>query len=59
METDELLRRPVTGGAAKTKRKPDSADLTENDGSFVAFSAKCSIVRRSNCVKIRRLHFYT
>ncbi|KAF1781652.1 Mediator complex, subunit Med13 [Phytophthora cactorum] len=35
VETDELLRRPVATGAAKAKRKRDSADSTENDESFV------------------------
>ncbi|KAJ8530550.1 hypothetical protein ON010_g14361 [Phytophthora cinnamomi] len=38
VETDELLRRPVAGGTAKTKRKRDSADSTENDESFVPTS---------------------
>ncbi|KAE8990854.1 hypothetical protein PR003_g21585 [Phytophthora rubi] len=38
VETDELLRRPVAGGGAKTKRKRDSADSTENDESFVPMS---------------------
>ncbi|KAG7376256.1 hypothetical protein PHYPSEUDO_013922 [Phytophthora pseudosyringae] len=38
VETDELLRRPVAGGAAKAKRKRDSADSTENDESFVPIS---------------------
>ncbi|KAG3006055.1 hypothetical protein PC128_g5358 [Phytophthora cactorum] len=38
VETDELLRRPVATGAAKAKRKRDSADSTENDESFVPVS---------------------
>ncbi|CAI5702364.1 unnamed protein product [Peronospora effusa] len=38
VETDELLRRAVTGGAAKAKRKRDSADSTENDESFAPTS---------------------
>ncbi|OWZ13713.1 hypothetical protein PHMEG_00012911 [Phytophthora megakarya] len=33
VETDELLRRPVTGGTSKAKRKRNSADATENDES--------------------------
>jgi hypothetical protein len=38
VDTDELLRRPVTGGAAKSKRKRDSADSLENDESLVPTS---------------------
>ncbi|ETL46718.1 hypothetical protein L916_03446 [Phytophthora nicotianae] len=38
VETDELLRRPVATGAAKAKRKRESADSTENDESFAPVS---------------------
>ncbi|GMF37229.1 unnamed protein product [Phytophthora lilii] len=38
VETDELLRRPVAGGASKAKRKRDSADSTENDESLLPMS---------------------
>ncbi|CAI5738262.1 unnamed protein product [Peronospora destructor] len=38
VEADELIRRAVTGGAAKAKRKRDSADLTENDESLAPTS---------------------
>ncbi|CAH0482143.1 unnamed protein product [Peronospora belbahrii] len=38
VETDELLRRPETGGAVKTKRNRDRADFTENDETFAPTS---------------------
>ncbi|KAG7388265.1 hypothetical protein PHYBOEH_007918 [Phytophthora boehmeriae] len=38
VETDELLRRPLSSGSAKAKRKRDSADSAENDESFAPTS---------------------
>ncbi|KAL8006605.1 hypothetical protein Plhal703r1_c05g0026581 [Plasmopara halstedii] len=38
VETDEILRRPVTSGVMKTQRKRDSADSSETEESFIPVS---------------------
>ncbi|GMF50788.1 unnamed protein product [Phytophthora fragariaefolia] len=54
VETDELLRRPLAGGA-KAKRKRDSADSTENDDSLVPTSPDTHVNSPDATVPIIRM----